>query len=116
MYAGRGVEHGTAEQVLRRPQHPYTWGLLASVPSLHADPGAALVPITGNPPSLIDLPSGCAFHPRCRYAEQNGERSFVEPPELRNAGEPGHLVACHLSSEDRKTFYERDIANAGVTS
>jgi peptide/nickel transport system ATP-binding protein len=116
MYAGRGVEHGSVAQVLKRPQHPYTWGLLGSVPSLHADAGAALVPITGNPPSLIDLPSGCAFHPRCRYAEHNGDRSFVEPPELRNAGEPAHLVACHLSDADRQVFYQRDIARAGVTS
>jgi peptide/nickel transport system ATP-binding protein len=116
MYAGRGVEHGSAEQVLRRPQHPYTWGLLASVPSLHAAAGAALVPIAGNPPSLIDLPPGCAFHPRCRYAGHNGDRSYVEAPELRNAGEPGHLVACHLAEADRKLFYDNDISSAGVTS
>jgi peptide/nickel transport system ATP-binding protein len=116
MYAGRGVEHGSVEQVLRRPQHPYTWGLLASVPSLHTAAGAALVPIAGNPPSLIDLPSGCAFHPRCRYAAHTGDRSFGELPQLRSAGEPGHLLACHLTREDRERLRERDIATAGVTS
>ncbi|WP_174531694.1 ABC transporter ATP-binding protein, partial [Micromonospora maritima] len=80
MYGGRAVEQGSVEQVLRRPQHPYTWGLLSSVPSLHGDADADLVPIPGNPPSLINLPSGCAFHPRCRYADVNGDRSRTEVP------------------------------------
>ncbi len=98
MYAGRVVERGSVTQVLRRPQHPYTWGLLSSVPSLHGDPDADLVPIPGNPPSLIDLPAGCAFHPRCRYA---GDRSRAEVPQLVPAGADGHLVACHLPADDR---------------
>jgi len=116
MYAGRGVEQGSVDQVLRRAQHPYTWGLLGSVPSLHADAGAALVPITGNPPSLIDLPSGCAFHPRCRYAQHTGDRSVLEAPELRDTREPGHLVACHLTDANRQLFFTRDVVTAGVTS
>jgi len=116
MYAGRGVEHGTTAQVLGRPQHPYTWGLLGSVPSLHAPSGAALIPIPGNPPSLVDLPRGCAFHPRCRYAGHNGDRCLTQAPTFVGAGEPGHLVACHLSVENRKTLYQRDIAAAGVPS
>ena len=102
MYGGRAVEYGSAEHVLRRPEHPYTWGLLASVPSLHGDAEADLVPIAGSPPSLINLPAGCAFHPRCRYSEQTGGRSTQWVPELREAGEPGHLVACHLSAADRR--------------
>ncbi|MGC5021471.1 ABC transporter ATP-binding protein [Micromonospora sp. DT47] len=114
MYGGRAVEHGSVEQVLRRPQHPYTWGLLASVPSLRGEADAELVPIKGNPPSLINLPAGCAFHPRCRYAGRNGERSFTEVPELRQVRERGHLVACHMSEDDRLRFYAEDIANAGV--
>jgi peptide/nickel transport system ATP-binding protein len=114
MYAGRSVEFGALEQVMRRPQHPYTWGLLASVPSLHGDADADLVPIMGNPPSLINLPPGCAFHPRCRYADRNGRLSYEVPPELRQADEPGHLVACHLSQADRSRLYEQDIASAGV--
>ncbi|MER7459229.1 ABC transporter ATP-binding protein [Micromonospora sp. NPDC126480] len=114
MYGGRAVEHGSVEQVLRRPQHPYTWGLLSSVPSLHGDAEADLVPIPGNPPSLINLPSGCAFHPRCRYADRNGTRSRAEVPELRPAGAPGHLVACHLSADDRTRLYAEDVAHVGV--
>jgi oligopeptide/dipeptide ABC transporter, ATP-binding protein, C-terminal domain len=113
MYAGRAVEHGSVEQVLRRPQHPYTWGLLSSVPSLHGDPDTDLLPIPGNPPSLIDLPTGCAFHPRCRYADHTGGRSLREVPELRPAAEAGHLVACHLSEEERRRYAE-EIARVGV--
>ncbi|MFI7576015.1 ABC transporter ATP-binding protein [Micromonospora sp. NPDC049497] len=114
MYGGRAVESGSVEQVLRRPQHPYTWGLLSSVPSLHGDADADLVPIAGNPPSLIDLPSGCAFHPRCRYADRNGALSRTEVPELRPAGAPGHLVACHLPADERTRLYAEDVARVGV--
>ncbi|MGK5678327.1 ABC transporter ATP-binding protein [Actinoplanes sp. URMC 104] len=114
MYAGRAIETGSVEQVMRAPQHPYTWGLLASVPSLHGDAEADLVPIKGNPPSLINLPSGCAFHPRCRYAGRNGNRSFTDVPQLRPAGQDGHQVACHLPAADRLRFYQEDIAHAGV--
>jgi peptide/nickel transport system ATP-binding protein len=88
--------------------------LLASVPSLHGDAEADLVPIKGNPPSLINLPPGCAFHPRCRYAGRTGDRSFHDVPELRQVVERGHLVACHLSEPDRQRFYQEDIAQAGV--
>ncbi|WFE42257.1 ABC transporter ATP-binding protein [Micromonospora sp. WMMD998] len=114
MYGGRAVERGSVAQVLRAPQHPYTWGLLSSVPSLHGDADADLVPIPGNPPSLIHLPSGCAFHPRCRYADVNGDRSRTEVPRLRDAGQPEHLVACHLSAADRQRIYRDEIAQVGV--
>ncbi|GAA0283783.1 ABC transporter ATP-binding protein [Cryptosporangium japonicum] len=115
MYAGRAVEKGTVEQVLRRPQHPYTWGLLNSVPSLHGDAEADLVPIKGSPPSLLNRPSGCAFHPRCPYAGQNGDRSFTDVPELLPVlDDVGHSVACHLPADRRREIYQRDIAEAGV--
>ncbi|WP_030273834.1 oligopeptide/dipeptide ABC transporter ATP-binding protein, partial [Micromonospora globosa] len=114
MYAGRAVEHGSVERVLRAPQHPYTWGLLSSVPSLHGDADADLLPIPGNPPSLINLPSGCAFHPRCRWADVNGDRSRAEVPELVPAGAAGHLVACHLSAGDRERIYRDEVAQVGV--
>ena len=115
MYAGRCAEHGTVEQVLRRPQHPYTWGLLNSVPSLYGDPEADLLPIKGSPPSLLNPPPGCAFNPRCPYANLNGDRSFTEVPQLIPLrSESGHLVACHLPEEERTAIYERDIAHAGV--
>src|SRR6185437_3010431 len=66
MYAGRAVEHGPARQVFDAPQHPYTWGLLESMPSVEAKV-ARLHAIEGSPPSVIHLPAGCAFHPRCPH-------------------------------------------------
>ena len=88
MYArpGRRVRHRRAG--LRRPQHPYTWGLLASVPSLHGDADARPLPIKGNPPSLINVPSGCAFHPRCRVRDSTGGRATEVPQLLPLDGEP----------------------------
>ena len=115
MYAGRAVEKGTAEQVLRHPHHPYTWGLLRSVPSLQGDVSVDLVPIVGNPPSLIDVPQGCPFHPRCPYASRNGDRSFAEVPLLTPlAGEPGHLVACHLPEAERRAIFEHEVTGIGA--
>ncbi|MBB4960046.1 peptide/nickel transport system ATP-binding protein [Micromonospora polyrhachis] len=114
MYGGRAVERGSVEQVLRRPQHPYTWGLLSSVPSLHGDADADLVPIKGNPPSLINLPPGCAFHPRCRYAERTDGRSSTDVPELLPVREAGHLVACHLPEEERARIHADEIVQLGV--
>ena len=115
MYAGRAVEMGTAEQVLRHPQHPYTWGLLRSVPSLRGEVGGELVPIVGNPPSLIDVPPGCPFHPRCPYAGRNGDRSFTEVPPLTPvAGEPEHLVAYHLPEVDHRAILQREVAAVGT--
>ncbi len=97
MYAGRCVEHGSTEQVLRRPRHPYTRGLLASIPSLSGDPEAPLASIPGSPPSLVERVPGCAFHPRCPYAGQTGGRAFHETPQLRPVpGDAGHTFACHL--------------------
>ncbi len=96
MYAGKQVEYGTSEDVFYRPQHPYTWGLLDSLPRHDIDEKGTLLPIEGQPPSLIDVPSGCAFHPRCPYAK---ERCTTESPELREI-ESGHLAACHFAGED----------------
>jgi peptide/nickel transport system ATP-binding protein len=117
MYAGRVAEFGTAAQVLRGPQHPYTWGLLSSVPSLHGNADDDLLPIKGNPPSLINVPSGCAFHPRCRYAMLEGGPCDIEVPQLlplQQVGESNHKVACHLSERHRKEVYEQDISSVGV--
>ena len=115
MYAGRAAEKGTAEQVLRHPQHPYTWGLLRSVPSLQGDVSVDLVPIVGNPPSLIDVPPGCPFHPRCPYAGRSGDRSYTDVPALLPVeGQPGHLVACHLPEAERKAIFEREVAGIGA--
>jgi peptide/nickel transport system ATP-binding protein len=119
MYAGRVAEYGTAQQVLRGPQHPYAWGLLSSVPSLHGNPDEDLLPIKGNPPSLINVPPGCAFHPRCRYAMLDGGPCDIEIPALLpltsgDAGDAGHLVACHLPERHRREIYAQDIASVGV--
>ncbi len=69
MYAGRMAEYGEAEDIFDQPGHPYTWGLLASMPRLDEARLERLLPIPGTPPSLIHVPSGCPFHPRCRYAD-----------------------------------------------
>jgi peptide/nickel transport system ATP-binding protein len=95
MYAGRAVEYGPAAEVLAAPAHPYTAGLLASVPSLKGDADADLVPIPGSPPSLITPPAGCAFHPRCPIELGLGSPCRTVVPELRAVA--GHPVACHVA-------------------
>jgi peptide/nickel transport system ATP-binding protein len=100
MYAGRVAEYGSAEDIFGRPAHPYAWGLLSSMPRIDEARIDRLIPIEGTPPSLINLPSGCAFHPRCNYASLTGGRSQNEQPLLHEVG-PGHLVACHLTAEQR---------------
>src|SRR5919201_1334233 len=94
MYAGRVAEYGPAADIFGRPGHPYTWGLLASMPRLDRERSERLMPIKGTPPSLINVPPGCPFHPRCPYAELNGGASETVVPEMVEA-EPGHPVACH---------------------
>jgi oligopeptide/dipeptide ABC transporter ATP-binding protein len=89
MYAGQIVEQGEVGTVLREPRHPYTMGLLASLPGIGA-PQRYLRPISGAPPSLLDPPSGCRFHPRCPYAV---EQCASWTPELLPVG-PRHTAAC----------------------
>jgi peptide/nickel transport system ATP-binding protein len=108
MYAGRCVEYGSIGDVFHRPEHPYTWGLLKSMPRLDRDREERLVPIKGTPPSLINVPSGCAFHPRCAYGELNGDLSRTVVPELVEAA-PGHLVACHLPPEKRRAIRSEQL-------
>jgi peptide/nickel transport system ATP-binding protein len=108
MYAGRAVEYGSAEDIFDRPQHPYTWGLLGSMPRIDQERTERLIPIKGSPPSLINVPPGCAFHPRCNYAGLNEGASESEVPELLDIGD-GHRVACHLSSDQRQRLWETDI-------
>ncbi len=96
MYAGKQVEYGTADDVFYQPRHPYAWGLLDSLPRHDVDKKGTLVPIEGQPPSLIDVPSGCAFNPRCPYAQ---DRCRTESPVLREIT-PGHHAACHFAGED----------------
>jgi oligopeptide/dipeptide ABC transporter ATP-binding protein len=89
MYAGQIIEQGEVGTVLREPRHPYTMGLLASLPGIGA-PQRYLHPIAGAPPSLLAPPSGCRFHPRCPYAVEHC-RSWI--PELLAVG-PQHTAAC----------------------
>src|SRR5574341_2550363 len=91
MYAGRIVEQGTARELYAHPRHPYTLGLLRSVPRLDEARRARLDPIEGQPPDLSRLPAGCAFAPRCAFRVA---RCLVERPVLRPAGHDGHVSAC----------------------
>jgi oligopeptide/dipeptide ABC transporter ATP-binding protein len=91
MYAGRIIEQGTARELYAHPRHPYTLGLLRSVPRLDEARRARLDPIEGQPPDLSRLPPGCAFTPRCAFRV---ERCLAERPVLRPAGEDGHVSAC----------------------
>jgi peptide/nickel transport system ATP-binding protein len=93
MYAGRFVESGSVEELYVKPFHPYTEALLASVCDLQSNPLHSLPALPGQPPALDEIPSGCAFHPRCPYVH---ERCVVELPVLRErAGR--RLAACHLA-------------------
>ncbi|MEV5984621.1 ABC transporter ATP-binding protein [Streptomyces sp. NPDC052051] len=104
MYGGRCVERGTKEEVLGAPQHPYTWGLLGSMPTLDGPVDVPLNPIPGSPPSLLNPPSGCRFHPRCAFADKvEGNRCATEPPALEIVD--GRGKACHLSDEQRRDFF-----------
>jgi oligopeptide/dipeptide ABC transporter ATP-binding protein len=98
MYAGKSVEQGTTDEIFYETRHPYTLGLLASLPRLDDLGDEPLVPITGSPPSLIRRPSGCVFHPRCRFAQVPGLCDGEEPL-LRLVSGEGHLAACHYSEE-----------------
>jgi peptide/nickel transport system ATP-binding protein len=103
MYAGRIVEQGKADTVFNAPEHPYTWGLLSSIPRMDAPRGEELVPIAGRPPSLIHLPGGCSFHPRCPYVREAHRRT--EPVLESVPGDNGHRVACLLDTGTRKRLW-----------
>ncbi len=90
MYAGRIIEKGTAKDIFKNPQHPYTEGLMASVPRLDLDTKQKLVPIEGQPPDFLHMPRGCSFHPRCVYAF---DRCRVAMPELTLVSD-NHETAC----------------------
>ena len=95
MYAGRIVERGTAREIYANPRHPYTLGLLRSVPRLDEPRKAKLLPIQGQPPDLSRLPVGCAFQPRCQFAI---ERCLREAPPLETVG-VNHVSACWVAAE-----------------
>ena len=94
MYAGKIVESGKAEDLFTKPQHPYTKGLLQSVPRLNQGRGTKLSTIEGTPPDLAHLPTGCAFHPRCAFAI---DKCRVETPVMEERA-PGHAAACWVEA------------------
>ena len=109
MYAGRAVEHGPVREVFADPQHPYTWGLLESMPSVERKV-AQLHAIDGTPPSVINLPPGCSFNPRCPHRFEPCDRD--RPPLLTIEG--GHADACHLSAASKRELWaEREAALLG---
>jgi peptide/nickel transport system ATP-binding protein len=103
MYAGEFVEKAPTETLFAAPEHPYTWGLLGSIPRLDRGRDEELVPIPGRPPSLITLPGGCSFHPRCPYVRERHRR--VEPKLERLPDDGSHSVACLLPSETRRRIW-----------
>ena len=99
MYAGRIVEQSDVDSIFHAPTHPYAWGLLGSVSSYGASKRGDLFTINGSPPSLISLPRGCAFHPRCVHSLGSESQCESVKPELRPIGQNGSSSACHLPEE-----------------
>jgi len=106
MYAGRVVERGTKRDIFYDPQHPYTWGLLGSIPRLDRPRPERLHTIEGLPPSLINLPQGCKFRPRCPHAF---EKCFEEPALESRVEVPGHLDRCWLDVEYKRAHRDETI-------
>jgi oligopeptide/dipeptide ABC transporter ATP-binding protein len=107
MYAGKIVEYSDVRTIFYNPSHPYTWGLLESIPKLEKRE-KRLIPITGNPPSLVKIPTGCSFNPRCKYKK---DICLKEVPPLKEM-EKGHKVACHLTKAERIKARNKVGANA----
>ena len=119
MYAGKAVEIGSVEETFYRPEMPYTWGLLSSLPRLDRVRRERLDPIPGTPPSMINVPNGCPFHPRCAYRPLvppdpardlgPGERCRTDVPELLESA-PGHGVRCHIPAPERRRVWSEEIS------
>jgi peptide/nickel transport system ATP-binding protein len=108
MYAGRCVERGSVNEILGKPLHPYTWGLLESIPAISGEP-TRLHPIPGMPPSLLALPTGCPFHPRCEFSDRvpNGWCKDELPDLIPRTLDPDRASRCHLDKPDR--VFEAEI-------
>jgi oligopeptide/dipeptide ABC transporter ATP-binding protein len=111
MYAGRVVERGSKRDIFYDPQHPYTWGLLGSIPRLDRPKPKKLHSISGMPPSLINLPKGCKFRPRCPHAF---EKCDEEPALEARVEERSHLDRCWLSVEEKRNVRDRTIVGEAV--
>jgi oligopeptide/dipeptide ABC transporter ATP-binding protein len=111
MYAGRVVERGSKRDVFYDPQMPYTWGLLGSIPRLDRPRPERLHTIEGSPPSLINLPEGCKFRPRCPHAF---EKCMQEPGLENRVGTPGHLDRCWLDVEFKQSHRDQTISGGSA--
>jgi peptide/nickel transport system ATP-binding protein len=111
MYAGRLVEKGTVDEVFDQTSHPYTAGLLSSLPRIDADVGDRLEPIGGQPPSMLSPPPGCSFHPRCRFSDPVAGCTTVVPEPVGFGAE--HVSACHRALE---LVEEGALARTGAPS
>jgi peptide/nickel transport system ATP-binding protein len=111
MYAGQLVESGTLDQIFYDPQHPYTWGLLGSLTRIDQPRLARLAQIAGQPPSLIGLPEGCPFRPRCPHAF---DRCTELPPLEERIPERGHTDRCWLTPDQKKTLRVMESGEIGL--
>ena len=111
MYAGEIVEHASTDTIFAAPEHPYTWGLLRSIPRLDLPSGEELVPIRGPPPSLITLPGGCSFHPRCPYVREAHRHTHPALDPVPDDSE--HVVRCLLASDTRRRLWARAAGRQG---
>src|SRR5688572_17225995 len=110
MYGGRVVEAGNVRDIFYRPEMPYTWGLLGSIPRVNRSGDGRLKSIRGTPPSLINLPKGCPFQARCDYQQYvEGHSCTDEVPELLQIGTDGHQARCHIKTERRKQLFVEQI-------
>ena len=107
MYGGRVVEQTDVDALFSIPTHPYSWGLLGSVKSIENNHNGLLRTIPGSPPSLISMPKGCAFHPRCEFASMMGSQCEREVPSLHLVDSTKSLSACHLPDGQLVSIGER---------
>jgi peptide/nickel transport system ATP-binding protein len=109
MYGGQCVEKGLVDDLFYAPEMPYTWGLLRSMPRMDRDRQSRLLPIPGQPPSLINIPKGCVFNTRCPFSDRvEGGQCFTKHPELLDTA-PNHEVRCHIPSEERREILRTEI-------
>ena len=110
MYGGQAVEQGSVQDIFYRPEMPYAWGLLRSMPRMDRARQGRLEPIAGQPPSLIQVPKGCVFNPRCTFQNHvPGSLCTTERPALLSTS-GGHPVRCHIAPEQRRRIWTEEIA------
>jgi peptide/nickel transport system ATP-binding protein len=115
MYGGQCVEQGSIDDIFYRPEMPYAWGLLASMPRMDRTRQQRLRPIPGQPPSLIQVPKGCVFNPRCTFKERvPGELCVTQRPDLipLSAEHNAHSVRCHIAPDVRRRIWADEIKPA----